>query len=177
TETEVASTNLIAHMRSELGERESREAGNHRSRHHPALLRHSSHHNEGNGNNERGKNNVQVLMAQHRGKKSNKYHIVEAAQQRWASYIDTWKSAPILAIEGREGIIDNIRDETRLSDPDSWRKLIQSTPLAERQYLAQVHELLLEMRKKWEQGDEGASREACLYNFRTANCVYYDVGL
>ncbi|KAG9805869.1 Serine/threonine-protein kinase, partial [Aureobasidium melanogenum] len=40
TETEVASTNLIAHMRSELGERESREAGNHRSRHHPALLRH-----------------------------------------------------------------------------------------------------------------------------------------
>ncbi|KAH0354067.1 Serine/threonine-protein kinase, partial [Aureobasidium melanogenum] len=177
TETEVASTNLIAHMRSELGERESREAGNHRSRHHPALLRHSSHHNEANSNGERSKNNVQVLMAQHRGKKSNKYHIVEAAQQRWASYIDTWKSAPILAIEGREGIIDNIRDETRLSDPDSWRKLIQSTPLAERQYLAQVHELLLEMRKKWEQGEEGAGREACLYNFRTANCVYYDVGL
>ncbi|CAD0087378.1 unnamed protein product [Aureobasidium vineae] len=177
TETEVASTNLISHMRSEMRERESREAGNHRSRHHPSLIRHSSHHNEGNGNSERGKNNVQVLMAQHRGKKSNKYHIVEAAQQRWASYIDTWKSAPILAIEGREGIVDNIRDETRLSDPDSWRKLIQNTPLAERQYLAQVHELLLEMRKKWEQQEEGASREACLYNFRTANCVYYDVGL
>ncbi|KAI4732593.1 Serine/threonine-protein kinase [Aureobasidium sp. EXF-12298] len=177
TETEVASTNLIAHMRSELRERESREAGNHRSRHHPSLIRHSSHHNESNNNEQRGKNNVQVLMAQHRGKKSNKYHIVEAAQQRWATYIDTWKSAPILAIEGREGIVDNIRDDTRLSDPDSWRKLIQSTPLAERQYLAQVHELLLEMRKKWEQQEEGAGREACLYNFRTANCVYYDVGL
>ena len=179
TETEVASTNLIAHMRSELRERESREAGNHRSRHHPSLIRHSSHHNnESNSNGEhRGKNNVQVLMAQHRGKKSNKYHIVEAAQSRWATYIDTWRSAPILAIEGREGIVDNIRDDTRLSDPDSWRKFIQSMPLAERQYLAQVHELLLEMRKKWEQQEEGAGREACLYNFRTANCVYYDVGL
>ncbi|KAI4722031.1 Serine/threonine-protein kinase [Aureobasidium sp. EXF-10727] len=178
TETEVASTNLILHMRAELRERESREAGNHRSRHHPSLTRHSSHHNESNNpNSERARNNVQVLMAQHRGKKSNKYHIVEAAQQRWATHIDTWKSAPILAIEGREGIVDNIRDETRLSDPESWRRLIQSTPLAERQYLAQVHELLLEMRKKWEQQEEGAGREACLYNFRTANCVYYDVGL
>jgi translation initiation factor 2-alpha kinase 4 len=35
----------------------------------------------------------------------------------------------------------------------------------------------LEMRKKWEGEEEGAGREACLYNFRTANCVYYDVGL
>ncbi|KAI5201496.1 hypothetical protein AUEXF2481DRAFT_631903 [Aureobasidium subglaciale EXF-2481] len=191
TETEVASTNLIAHLRSELRERESREAGhgNNRSRHHPSLIRHSSHHNENNNStsgNERNKNNVQVLMAQHRGKKSNKYHIVEAAQARWTSYIDSWKSsAPILAIEGREGIVESIRDETRLSDPDSWRKFVQSAPLAERQYLAQVHELLAEMRKKWEaglqvQGREdgvGVGREACLYNFRTANCVYYDVGL
>ncbi|THX25305.1 Serine/threonine-protein kinase [Aureobasidium pullulans] len=177
TETEVASTNLISHMRSELRERESREAGNHKSRHHPSLLRHSSHHNEGNSTTERAKNNVQVLMAQHRGKKSNKYHIVEAAQSRWAQRIDEWKTAPILAIEGREGIIESIRDDTRLSDPDSWRKLIQSTPLAERQYLAQVHELLLDMRKKWEAQEEGATREACIFNFRTGNCVYYDVGL
>jgi translation initiation factor 2-alpha kinase 4 len=177
TETEVASTNLISHMRSELSERASREQGNHRSRHHPSLIRHSSHHNESSSNDQRSRPNVQVLMAGHRGKKSNKYHIVEAAQQRWATYIDTWKSAPIIAIEGRENIVDMIRDETRLSDPDSWRKLIQSMPLAERQYLGQVHELLLEMRKKWEGQEEGAGREACLYNFRTANCVYYDVGL
>lgn len=177
TETEVASTNLIGHLRSELRERESREASGHKSRHHPALMRHSSHHNESGGGGERGRNNVQVLMAQHRGKKSNKYHIVEAAQQRWASRVDEWKSAPILAIEGRDDIVENIRDETRLSDPDSWRKLIQGTPLAERQYLAQVHELLGEMRKKWEQQEDGAGREACLYNFRTGNCVYYDVGL
>lgn len=175
TETEVSSTNLISHLRSEMRERESRETSGHKSRHHPSLTRHSSHHNE-NGGNERGRNNVQVLMAQHRGKKSNKYHIIEAAQQRWASYVDGWKSAPILAIEGRDGIIESIRDETRLSDPDSWRKLIQSTPLAERQYVGQVHDLLGEMRKKWQQ-EEGAGREVCVFNFRTGTCVYYDVGL
>jgi translation initiation factor 2-alpha kinase 4 len=90
-------------------------------------------------------------------------------------------------------MIEGIRDETRLSDAEGWRRFIQGAPVAERQYLGQVQGLLGEIRARWEDGKEKdgggggggevgdgetyAGREVCLYNFRTGGCVYYDVGL
>ena len=58
---------------------------------------------------------------------------------------------------------------TRLSDGESWRNYIQHAPLAERQYLGQVHEELQKMRG-------GSTRNAWIYNFRTRGCIYYDLG-
>ncbi|KAF2766783.1 Serine/threonine-protein kinase [Teratosphaeria nubilosa] len=136
----------------------------------PAFVRQSSHHDA----NDR-KGNVQVLMAQHRSKKSNKFHIVAEAQQKWVEKIDAWKEAPILAIETRDDVLESLRD-TRFSDADSWKKAIQNVQLNERQYLQQVQDILSGWRKKWIEHDEGG-REACVFNFRTGQCIYYDLGL
>jgi translation initiation factor 2-alpha kinase 4 len=113
-------------------------------------------------------------MAQHRSKKSNKFHIVSAAREQWERCRDQWKDAPILAIETRDDVLELLR-ETRLSDAESWRKMVQSVQLNERQYLQQVQDILAGWRKSCAEGD--GSREACLFNFRTGHCVYYDVSL
>lgn len=171
TMTEIPTTSLVSHLRTELREREH-ESGIKNSRH-PALTRHSSHHAADN-ERDRGKSNVQVLLAQHKSKKSNKFHIVNAAQDHWERLLDELHSAPILAIETRDDVLESIR-ETRLSDGDSWRKVIHGVPVSERQYLGQVHELLGDMKRKWREG--GGQRVAGLFNFRSGACIYYDLGV
>lgn len=173
TETEVSSANLISHLRHEMRERDlkvksAKSTSSAAMPKTPALLRHASHPDA-----ER-KANVQVLVAQHRSKKSNKYHIVEMAQQRWAERVDELKDAPILAVETRDDVLEYIR-EARLGEPESWRRTVQRAPLAERQYITQIQEWLLEQRNKW--NNDEVSRETCLFNFRTGHCIYYDVGL
>ncbi|MCJ1247866.1 hypothetical protein MMC30_005081 [Trapelia coarctata] len=77
---------------------------------------------------------------------------------------------PIVAIETKDDTFDAIRG-TRLSDPESWRRVIQNAPLAERAYLNDLHALLLEM------AEEGKSpaKSCYVYNFRTRACVVYDL--
>ncbi|KAK5680843.1 eukaryotic translation initiation factor 2-alpha kinase [Elasticomyces elasticus] len=134
----------------------------------PSFMRQPSGHHDA----ER-KNNVQVLISASRSKKGNKYHIVEAAQQRWSTKLEEWKDAPILAIETSDSVLDSIRD-TRLGDAESWRQAVQGCQLNERQYVGQVQEILASWRTRW--ADEGGPREACVFNFRTGTCIYYDVG-
>lgn len=162
-ESDVPTTSLVSHVHQELREREGTKAR------HPTLMRQPSSHQE-----VEHKGHVQVLMAQHRSKKSNKYHIVSAAERQWAEKLDHWKNAPILAIETRDDVLELVR-ETRLSDPETWRRMVQSVQLNERQYLQQVQDILASWRKTWTEGD--GAREACLFNFRTGHCVYYDVSL
>ena len=166
TENEVTTSGLSSHIRLEMRERDMHIVKQRRLP--PALLRGTSHSEQDR------KANVQVLMSQHRSKKSNKFHIVEAAQQKWREKVDEFKDAPILAIETDDKVLESLR-ETRLGDPESWRKAIQSVQLGERKYLQQVHDILQGMRKKWESGD--APREACIFNFRSGGCTYYDLGL
>src|SRR5277367_1215156 len=49
--------------------------------------------------------------------------------------------------------------------------LINNAPAPERQYLGQVHELLLDMAKSSKTG----ARNAFVFNFRTGSCIYYDL--
>ncbi|KAM0719158.1 hypothetical protein Q7P37_005063 [Cladosporium fusiforme] len=163
SESDVPTASLISHVHQELREREGTKPR------HPTLMRQPSGHQEAEH-----KGNVQVLMAQHRSKKSNKYHIVSAAERQWAEKLDQWKDAPILAVETRDDVLELLR-ETRLGDAESWRKMVQSAQLNERQYLQQVQDILSSWRKKYVEGD--GPREACLFNFRTGHCVYYDVSL
>jgi len=210
TETDVAITNIAGHIRSEIRDREHQR--NSRSRAFttgPPLLRshqsvpegsntststgNDSYSHTNTNDNRAAASEVQVLLAQHRSKKANKYHILSAARQQWISHLNTLKSCPILAVETRDDLLDNIRD-TRLADVEGWRKLVQNVPAGERLYIGQIQELLEEYKKSWkaglrngmnsaggsnawEESNKETSREVGLFNFRTGHCIYYDVGL
>ena len=72
-DTDVRSTELISYLRQEIRERDHREGTNERAR----LLRQPSQPESAQVER---KSNVQVLMAQHRSKKSNKWNVVEAGK-------------------------------------------------------------------------------------------------
>ncbi|KAK3715393.1 eukaryotic translation initiation factor 2-alpha kinase [Vermiconidia calcicola] len=163
-ETDVPFSALVSHLQQELREVQSTKPRP------PALLRqNSSHHQEADR-----KSNVQVLLARHGSKKSNKYQIVSDAQDQWSRKLDGAKDAPILAVETRDDVLDLVQ-LTRLSDIESWRKAVQSVQLNDRQYVQQIQEMLMGWRKRWAEGD--GVREACVFNFRTQHCIYYDLGL
>lgn len=77
----------------------------------------------------------------------------------------------IAAIETKDETFEALRG-TRISDPESWNKFIQSAPPAERQYLGQVHLLMKDMAKN----AKPSERNAFIYNFRTRNSIPYDLG-
>lgn len=86
------------------------------------------------------------------------------------------RNGPVAAIDTRDDVLDSIRD-TRLSDPDSWRTVIQNAPLTERKYLSQVYELLSDLASENRASDSSESyTNAFIYNYRTGSCVYYDLG-
>lgn len=194
-DTDIRSSELLSYLRQEMRERDHREG---RARPVSRLFggsgggtngheNHSTHASstaDAGGAGGRAKsalgtanNNVQVLMAQHRSKKSNKWSIVEAAQARTRDLLASYENGPIAAIETKDEILDMVR-ETRLSEPDTWRKVIQSVPLAERQYLQEVHSMLGDYRRRWEaDGRPTEGRAAFVYNFRTGGVVMYDLGL
>jgi eukaryotic translation initiation factor 2-alpha kinase 4 len=161
-EIEVSITSLVGYLQQELREQEANKARP------PALLRQASQPDADR------KGNVQVLLASRGSKKSNKYQIVSDAQEQWSRKLDETKSGPILAVETRDDVIDLIQ-QTRLSDAESWRKAIHSVSLNDRQYVQQIQEMLSSWRKEWAEGD--GMREACVFNFRTQHCIYYDLGL
>lgn len=84
---------------------------------------------------------------------------------------------PIAAIDTRDDVLEAIRD-TRLSDPDSWRTIIQNAPLTERKYLTQVHELLLDFANERHANSDTTNTysNAFIYNYRTGACINYDLG-
>ena len=161
-ETEVSITALVGYLQQELREQEANKARP------PALLRQASQPDADR------KGNVQVLLASRGSKKSNKYQIVSDAQEQWSRKLDETKSGPILAVETRDDVLDLIQ-QTRLSDAESWRKAIHSVSLNDRQYVQQIQETLSSWRNEWAEGD--GMREACVFNFRTQHCIYYDLGL
>ncbi|CBY01092.1 similar to protein kinase (Gcn2) [Plenodomus lingam JN3] len=170
-DTDLRTNDLLNYLRNELRDREGREGSA------AQRLIKAAHTNSTSA---AAKSNVDVLIAQHRSKKSNKWSIVEAAQTRSAELLSDFRSAPIAAIETKEEAMTLIK-ETRLSDPDSWRHAIQKMPIAERKYLQELHDLLLKYRAQWletrnEEGNtSGEGGRAFVYNFRTGGCLLYDL--
>lgn len=171
-DTDLRTNDLLNYLRNELRDREAREG---------SAAQRSTRVTTSSTNtaNTTSKSSVDVLIAQHRSKKSNKWSIVEAAQARSLELLSTFQSAPIAAIETKEEVMNLIR-ETRLSDPDSWRQAIQKMPIAERKYLQELHDLLLSYRARWqeaknEEGKAGHEGKAFVYNFRTMGCLLYDL--
>lgn len=158
-ETDVAIPSLIPHLQQELRDRANTKVRQ------PLLRAHSSQHDS--------QHNVQVLYARIGSKKGNKYGIVNDTKRLWSEYLDRIKDAPALAIETRDDMLDVIQS-TRLSDPESWKKAGQSVPVGDGGYFLQVKEMLESWRKDWQDGD--GFREACIYNFRSQRCIFYDLG-
>ncbi|MCJ1402394.1 hypothetical protein MMC11_005614 [Xylographa trunciseda] len=164
---EMRNSELVSYLRGEIRERD-RSEGIKTDR--KALIRHTSNHQDSGGSLVDREPDVRVLTAQSRSKKSNRRNIVEDALSRAQELVQGFLDGPIAAVEMKDDIFEGLRD-TRLSDPESWRRLIQNAPLAERQYLGSLHELLNDMANE----AKGASRNAFIYNFRTRACLYYDL--
>ncbi|MCJ1421819.1 hypothetical protein MMC32_008186 [Xylographa parallela] len=164
---EIRTSELVSYLRGEIRERDRSEAAKTDRK---ALLRHSSSHQDPGGNFVDREPDVRVLTALNRSKKSNRRNIVEDAILRAQDLVQGFLDGPIAAVEMKDDIFEGLRD-TRLSDPESWRRLIQNAPFAERQYLGNLHELLNDMSSE----AKGASRNAFVYNFRTKACIYYDL--
>lgn len=167
-ETELRKSELIGWIRSEIRDRD-RHGGRHLEK--GRLLRHSSNQDSVNQTSDR-EADVRVLMSQNKGKKVNRKIIVEEAQSQMQELVRASIDGPMIAaIETKDEIFDGLR-ATRLTDADTWKKFIQSAPLNERQYLGQVHQLLKDMAKDARPG----ATNAFIYNFRTKNCIAYDLG-
>ena len=93
------------------------------------------------------------------------------AQQHKTEYLQNCADSPIVAIETKDDIFEGIVD-TRLSDPDSWKRFIQSAAPGERQYLGQLQNLLKTTAKESAPGIS----TAIVYNFRTKACISYNLG-
>ncbi|KAF2263828.1 kinase-like protein [Lojkania enalia] len=171
-DTDLRSGDLLNYLRNEIRDREAREGS--------AAQRLSRVASAPTASSSNAKANVDVLIAQHRSKKMNKWSIVEAAQTRSTELLSSFQNGPIAAIETKDEIMHLIR-ETRLSDPDGWRKAIQSLPLADRKYLQELHDLLLGYAAHWKEtradgaGRSGEGGKAFVYNFRTGVCLLYDL--
>ena len=95
--------------------------------------------------------------------------MVEAAHGRVNEVVESLRNGSVASVEMSEELFDFIR-ETRLSQPDSWRKLVQTAPLADRQYVQEVQQMIVRFKEARAPG----IRNCFIYNFRTGGCICYD---
>ncbi|KAM0315688.1 hypothetical protein ACHAO8_003740 [Botrytis cinerea] len=163
-DADIPSTQLVSWLRGEMRERDQREGTYNRAK----LSRQHSQPDTGPSDHEQ---DVRVLFAGTKSKKSNRRNIVEQAQGRAATLVHSFLDGPIAAVETTDHVMDLIR-ETKLSDPESWRKLTHSVPTAERRYIGEIHDLMSGLAFQ----NKDTTRNAFVYNFRTGMCIYYDLG-
>jgi translation initiation factor 2-alpha kinase 4 len=175
-DADVSMENLIPHLRAELRERDQREGTVDRARSHRPLNAISGNALDIAGASSDRQPNVQILLAQHKGKKTNRGSVIEAAQSRVQEHLASYGSgtAPIAAVETTDALLELLRT-SRLSDPDSWKKVIQSAPANDRSYIHNIQSMLLDFRTEFL--DNNGSRVAFIFNFRTGWIGMYDLSL
>ncbi|KAL9026896.1 MAG: hypothetical protein Q9196_004508 [Gyalolechia fulgens] len=165
-ESEMRTLEVISWFKGEMMHRERADD------HGRKLSRHSSHPDQGWPSVGIG-SDVQVLMSQSKGKKTNRRAIIEEALTHCQDFVHGFADGKvqIIAIETKDDIFEGIR-ETRLGDADSWKRFIQQAPAGDRAYLQDLQELLKSKATRAKPG----YRSAFLYNFRTGSCIWYDLG-
>lgn len=159
---DLRTTELIPYLKNELAERDRKE----RSSTPIKLPRHNS-------SNEVPRNaadvmgmEVRILQSDRKGRKISRNAITDGAQRTAQEKIQGFfTNAPIAAIDIRDDLLEEIKSTT-LSDPESWRRVIQNAPATDRRYIQQVQELVLEI------STEGYG-SCFIYNFRTGSMVFY----
>lgn len=116
---------------------------------------------------------VKILVGQTRSKKFNRRTVVEQAQIKAAALMESYLDGPILAVETTSDQVMEAIGDTKLSDQEGWRKAEHSVTTSEKKYVRDIHEQLDALRVKYEK--KGGSKHSFLYNFRTGNCLYYDL--
>jgi len=164
-DADITISQLLPWLTSEIRDRDQRDGISDRVK----LVRHTSQSNASSAvENEQ---EVRLLVAQTKSKKSNRRNLVEQAQVRAASLVHSFLDGPILVIETTDHVLDLIK-ETRLSDADSWRKVSQSVTTAEKRYIGEIHDVM----KNLAFSNKDNTRNSFIYNFRTGACIYYDLG-
>lgn len=164
-DTDLPSTQVIAWVKAEIREKDQREGTNQRAR-----IQHHTSQQDASGVSDH-EQEVRVLIAGTKSKKSNRRNIIEQAQGRAATLVQSFLDGPVAAIETTDQVMDLIR-QTRLSDAESWRKVTHAVPTAERRYIGEIHDLMATM----SQQNKDITRNSFIYNFRTGMCIYYDLG-
>lgn len=163
-DVDIPAAQLLSWMRPQIRERDSRAAIKPRGTV-------SQSESVSSGDRDRAQD-VKVLVAQTRSKKFNRRTVVEQAQASATSLVRSFLDGPILAIETTDQVMDLIQD-TSMSDHESWRKVEHAVMTSEKKYVRELHDQLETWR--WEYEKNG-SRHSFIYNFRTGNCLYYDLG-
>lgn len=164
-DVDIPSTQLLTWLKAEIRERDQRNGTHHRAR-----LQRGSSQQDSLTTNDR-EQDVRVLVAGTKSKKSNRRNIVEQAQARASSVVHEFLDGPIAAIETTDQVMELIR-ATKLSDPESWRSVMHAVPTAERRYIGEIHDLMMALASQ----NKDVTRNAFVYNFRTGKCIYYDLG-
>lgn len=159
-DTDLRTAELIPYLKNELAERDRKE----RSSTPIKLPRHNSLNEVHAVDNMEME--VRILQSDRKGRKISRNAITDGAQRTAREKIQGLSTnAPIAAIDIRDDLLEEIKSTT-LSDPESWRKVIQNAPATDRRYIQQVQELVLEI------AADGC--DSCfIYNFRTGFMVFY----
>lgn len=178
---EISPSQLINHLRVEINDRDQQNGPQEKSR----TQRYGSHVESGIATNHAQE--VRLLVAEKKSKKANRSGIVDGAHEKAAALANSFLECPskcflpkeiylylpnpVLAVETTDKVLNAIQ-ETRLTDTDSWRQLIQSSPMAESKYIKDILELLNQLASE----NKSSARHAFIYNFRTYNCILYSLG-
>lgn len=164
-DVDIPTTQLLSWLRSELRERDSKAV---------VKLRGNNSQTEASMSSEKDpEQEVLVLTAQTRSKKFNRRTVVEQAQVNASSLVRSFLDGPVLAIETTDQVMDLMR-ETCLSEPETWRQVEHAVTTSEKKYVREIHDQLDSWRWKYEK--KNGTRHAFLYNFRSGNTIYYDLG-
>jgi len=180
-DADIPHSQLLHWLRSEIRERDSRTIvkfrGNNASDQSSAGPGGSyahGHYAEGSKGDLR-EQEVRVLTAQTKSKKTNRQTVVQQAQLSASRLVGSFLDGPIAAVElTGDDVLEKICVDTQLSNPESWRRVEQAVSNVEKKYIREIHDMLAQWRAEYEAN--GASRHAFVYNFRTGRCVYYDLG-
>lgn len=163
-DADIPSPQLLSWLRSEIRERDSKAV---------VKMRGPSGSADTSQVDIKHDQDVKVLVGGTKSKKFNRRTVVEQAQVKAAGLMETFLDGPILAVETSSDIILKLVQSTKLSDPESWKKVEHGVTYSEKKYVREMHDQLGAWRLKWE--NQEGSRHSFLYNFRTQYCLYYDL--
>ncbi|PQK15440.1 hypothetical protein BB8028_0005g09530 [Beauveria bassiana] len=170
-DVDIPTTQLTAWLRTEFHKRDMKGSGSISSNRRSMLAAPGDSASSAAAERER-EQDVKVLVAQTRSKKFNRRTVVEQAQITAANLVTSFLEGPVLAVETSEQVMAMI-GRTRLSDPESWRRVDHGVTTTEKKYVRDIHDQLDAW--KYAHDGSGATRHSFLYNFRTGTCLYYDL--
>lgn len=168
-EADVPAKDLVHWLRTEMRERDSvlRIAANKsRPAHAEAAVHQGEHSSFPSGGSHNSRVKVHVLTADHKSKKINRQRVVEEAQLAASKLLQGFQDSDIVAVEASDSTLQAVHRGTKLSEPETWRKLDVSN--VEKQYVRDLQEILVELH-------DGGAKDAFVYNFRTGSCMHYDL--